>query len=133
LQLPISFCSLDSSLLSSVVNVLSILFPNITRTLTLAWQMIFHAPTYIDVLPVYLGRAMAPAVTLVRAQVKSYEICGERIGTVAGFLPVFRVALLILSPPTAPHSPSSIILGWYNRPISSRRTKWTHSHSTPIN
>jgi hypothetical protein len=33
---------------------------------------------------------------------------------------------------TAPHS-SSIIRGWYNRPISGRRTKWTQSHPTPRN
>jgi hypothetical protein len=28
-------------------------------------------------------------------------------------------------------SPSSIIWGWYNRPISDRRTKWTQSHPHP--
>jgi hypothetical protein len=33
-------------------------------------------------------------------------------------------------PPTAPHS-SSIIWGWYNRPINGRLTKWSQSHHTP--
>jgi hypothetical protein len=39
--------------------------------------------------------------------------------------------LQILIPPTAPHSSSSIIRGWYNRPVSGRRTKQTQSHPTP--
>jgi hypothetical protein len=33
-------------------------------------------------------------------------------------------------PPTAPHSPSSIIRGWYNRPKSGRSTKWTQWSGT---
>jgi hypothetical protein len=42
--------------------------------------------------------------------------------------------LPILNPPTAPHSSSSIIRGWYNRPLSGRRTKWSQSHpSSPWN
>jgi hypothetical protein len=48
-----------------------------------------------------------------------------------GFLRIFRFPLPNLIPLTAPHSPSSIIGGWYNRPISGRRTKWTQSHPTP--
>jgi hypothetical protein len=47
------------------------------------------------------------------------------------FLRVLRFPLPILIPPTAPHS--SIIRGWYNRPNSGRRTKWTQSHHTPRN
>jgi hypothetical protein len=46
------------------------------------------------------------------------------------FLLVLRFPLPILFPPTAPHS-SSIIRGWYIRPVSGRRTKWTQSHPTP--
>jgi hypothetical protein len=49
------------------------------------------------------------------------------------FLLVLRFPLPILIPPTAPHSSSSIIRGWYNRQISGRRTKWTQSHPTPRN
>jgi hypothetical protein len=48
---------------------------------------------------------------------------------VPGFLRVLRFPLPII-PPTAPHS-ASIIRGWYNRPVSGRRTKWTQSHPTP--
>jgi hypothetical protein len=41
------------------------------------------------------------------------------------FSPSNSVSLPIPIPPTAPHSSLSIIRGWYNRPISSGRTKWT--------
>jgi hypothetical protein len=54
-------------------------------------------------------------------------ICGGQSGTGAGFLRVLRFPLPVSIPPTAPHS-SYIIRGWYNRPVSGRRTKWTHSH-----
>jgi hypothetical protein len=38
-----------------------------------------------------------------------------------------------LIPPTASRSPSTIIRGWYNRPNSGWRAKWTQSHCTPRN
>jgi hypothetical protein len=39
---------------------------------------------------------------------------------------------LIPIPPIAPHSSSSpIIRGWYDRPNSGRRTKWTQSRPIP--
>jgi hypothetical protein len=44
------------------------------------------------------------------------------------FSAYFGFPLPILIPLIAPQSPSSIIWGWYNRPISGRRTKWTQSH-----
>jgi hypothetical protein len=47
------------------------------------------------------------------------------------FFKVPRFPLSILIPPTAPHSSSSIIRGWYNKPISGRCTKWAQSHPTP--
>jgi hypothetical protein len=50
-------------------------------------------------------------------------------GTGAGFLRVLRFPLPILIPPTALHS--SIVWGWYNRPVNGRRTKWTHNQSHP--
>jgi hypothetical protein len=86
------------------------------------------------------GRAIAQAVSRrlptaavrVRAQVKSCGICGGQSDTGAGFLRVLRFPILILIPPTAPHS-SSIIQGWYNRANSGRRTKWTQSHPTSRN
>jgi hypothetical protein len=86
------------------------------------------------------GRAIAQAVSRwlptaavrVPSQVRSRGICGGQSGTVAGFLRVLRFPLSILIPPTAPHS-SSIILGWYNRPVSGRRTKCTQSQRTQRN
>jgi hypothetical protein len=67
------------------------------------------------------------------SQVKSCGICGGQSGTGAGCLRVLLFPLPILIPPTAHHSSSSIIRGWYNRPSSGLRTKWTQSHPTPRN
>jgi hypothetical protein len=88
-----------------------------------------------------IGRAIAQAVSRrlpnaaarVRAPVRLCGICGGQSGTVAGFLRGLQFTLPILIPPTTSHSSSSIIRGWYNRPISGRRTKWTQSHPTPWN
>jgi hypothetical protein len=86
------------------------------------------------------GRAIDQAVscrlptsaTRVRARVSSCGICGEQSGNGVGFLPVLRFPLPIFIPSTTPHS-SSIIRGWYNRPIIGRRTDWAQSHPTPRN
>jgi hypothetical protein len=59
--------------------------------------------------------------------------CGGQNGTGTGFLRILRFPLPILIPPTDPQSPSSIIRGWHNRPVSGRRTKWTQSHPTQRN
>jgi hypothetical protein len=73
-------------------------------------------------------RAMAQVVSRrLRARVRSCGICGRQSSTGIGFLRVLRFPLPICTPPTAPHSSSSIIRGWYNRPNMGRRTKWTHS------
>jgi hypothetical protein len=56
---------------------------------------------------------------------------GSVVDKVADFLRVLRFPLPILIPPTAPHSLSSIIRGWYSRSISDRLTKWTQPHTTP--
>jgi hypothetical protein len=74
-----------------------------------------------------VSRRLPTAAAQVRAQVRSRGICGGQSGTGAGFLRVLLFPLPILIPPTAPHS-SPIVRGWYNRPVSGRRTKWTQSH-----
>jgi hypothetical protein len=80
-----------------------------------------------------VSRRLPTAAGRVRVQVRSRGICSGQSGTGAGFLRVHRFPLPILIPPTAPHSSSSIIRGWYNRPISGRRTKWTQPHPSPRN
>jgi hypothetical protein len=78
------------------------------------------------------GRAVAQAVSrLLRAQPRSCGIFDEQSDTGAGFLLVPRFPLPILIPPNDPYS--CIIRGWYNGPISGRRTKWTESQPTSRN
>jgi hypothetical protein len=88
------------------------------------------------------GRAVAQAVSRrlpnaaarIQAQARSCESCGGQIGTAIGFPRVLRFPLPRI-PPTAPHSSSSssIIWGWFSRPISGRRAKRTQSHCNPRN
>jgi hypothetical protein len=77
------------------------------------------------------SRRLLTAAARVRAQVRSCGICGGHSGAQAVFLRVLQFPLPILIPPTAPHSSSSIIRGWYNRPNSGRRTKWTQVSPHP--
>jgi hypothetical protein len=78
-----------------------------------------------------VSRRLPTAAVRVRAHVKSCGICGEQSGTEAGFLRVLRFPLPIFIPPIASHSSSSIIRGWYHKPISGRCTKCTLSHPSP--
>jgi hypothetical protein len=72
-----------------------------------------------------LGCAVAQAVSSrLRDQVRSCEICARQSCTGAGFLQVLWISMPII-PPTAPHSSSSIIRGWYNSLNSDWRTTWT--------
>jgi hypothetical protein len=64
----------------------------------------------------------------VRARVGSCGICGEKSYTGAGFLRLLQFPLPIRILPIALQLSSCIIRGWFNRPISDGRTKWTQSH-----
>jgi hypothetical protein len=77
-----------------------------------------------------VSRRLPTTAARVPAQVRSCGICGGQSGTRAALLRVLRFPLPIIITSTAPHS-SSIIRGWYNTPISCRRTKRMQSHPTP--
>jgi hypothetical protein len=68
-----------------------------------------------------MGRAIAQAVSrwlpTAATRVWSCGICGGQSGAGAGFLRVLRFPLPIFIPPISPQSPTSIIWGWYNRPV----------------
>jgi hypothetical protein len=64
-----------------------------------------------------LSRSLPTAAARIRARVRSCGICGGQSGTGAGFLRVLPFPLPNFIPPVAPQSPSSIIWGWYNRPV----------------
>jgi hypothetical protein len=82
------------------------------------------AATVIGVDIMSLGRDIAQAVSRwlptatarVRSRVWLSGICGGQSGAGEGFLRVLRFPLPVFIPPIAPHSPSPIIWGWYNRP-----------------
>jgi hypothetical protein len=80
-----------------------------------------------------ISRRLPVAAARVRSHVRSCGIFCEQSGTGADFLRILLFFLTILIPPTAPHSSSSIIWGWYSRRTKGRRTKWTQSHLTPRN
>jgi hypothetical protein len=72
--------------------------------------------------PQAISRRLPTGTARVRAQVNSCGICGGQSGSGAGFLRILQFPLSILIPPIAPYL-SSIIRGWYNSPVSGRRTK----------
>jgi hypothetical protein len=82
------------------------------------------------------GRAIAQAVSRwlptaaahVRVWVRSCGICRGQSGAGVAFLRVHRFPLPIFIPPDAPQ-PTSIICGWYNRPVIA--TVWSGLSLTP--
>jgi hypothetical protein len=73
-----------------------------------------------------VSRWLLTAAARVRTQDQSCGFCDGQSGSGVGFLRVLWYPLPILIPPTAPHSSSSIIRGWYSRQNCERRTKWIH-------
>jgi hypothetical protein len=75
----------------------------------------------LDLLTTLSGRAIAQVVShwlpTAAARVWSCEICGGQSGAGAGLLRVLRFPLSIFIPPISPQLPSSIIWGWYDRPV----------------
>jgi hypothetical protein len=68
-----------------------------------------------------VSRWFSNTAVLLLTRVRLHGICGGQNRITAGFLRVLSFPLPIV-PPTAPHSLSSIILGWYNMPNGCRRT-----------
>jgi hypothetical protein len=99
-------------------------FQAVTNHIVVSWVM---APGNVRTRAQAVSRRLPTAAGGVRAHVRTCGIYGGQSGTGADFLRVLRFPLPILIPPSAPHS-SSIIRGWYNRPVSGRRAKWTRSH-----
>jgi hypothetical protein len=64
-----------------------------------------------------VSRRFPTEAAQVRARVRSCGIFGGQSGAGAGFLRVLRFPLPIFIPPISPQSPSSIIWGWYSRPV----------------
>jgi hypothetical protein len=64
-----------------------------------------------------VSRGHLTAAARVRARVWSCGFCGEQSGTGTVFLRLPRFLLPVFIPLIAPQSPSSIIWGWYNRPV----------------
>jgi hypothetical protein len=64
-----------------------------------------------------VSRWLPTSAARVRARVGSFGICAGQSSAGAGFLRVLRFPLPIFIPQISPQSPSSIIWGWYNRPV----------------
>jgi hypothetical protein len=105
----------------------------LTYLAVMASSIKIHATNQGHAIAQAVSRRLPTAAARVRAQVSSCGICGGQNDTGAGSLPVLRLPVPILIPTAVPHLSSSIIRGWYSRPISGRRTEWTQSHPTQRN
>jgi hypothetical protein len=83
------------------------------------------------------GRAIAQMVSRwlpteaarLRARLWPCGICGGQSGVGEDFSEYFNFPCQFALRRLLPQSSSSFIVrGWYNRPVSGRRTKWTQSH-----
>jgi hypothetical protein len=63
-------------------------------------------------------RRLSTTVARARTQIRLCEICSGQSGPGADFHRVLRFPLPIHIPPIASHTSSSIIRGWYNRPVA---------------
>jgi hypothetical protein len=72
---------------------------------------------YIYTISQAVSRWLPTAEDEVRARIRSCGIFGGQSDTGGGFLRVLRFRLPIFIPPIAPQSPSSVIWGWYKRPV----------------
>jgi hypothetical protein len=70
-----------------------------------------------------VSRWFPTAAARIRAQVRSYGVCGGQSGAGSGFTRILCFPLPIFIPPIAPQSQSSIIWGLYNRPYTYVYTK----------
>jgi hypothetical protein len=92
------------------------------RLRTFEWGLYGRPTTEGCAVAQAVSRRLPTAAVQVRAQVRLSPICGGQNGTGTGSLRLLRFPVpLILLP--APHSSSSIILGWYSGPNGGPRTE----------
>jgi hypothetical protein len=77
------------------------------------------------------SRRLSNAAARVHARVGYSEICCGKGATGLGFFRVLWFLLPMLTPPTAPHSVSSMVWGSYSRPNNGRITEWAQANLTP--
>jgi hypothetical protein len=84
-------------------------------------------------IPQEVSHWLPTAMAWVQARVWYCGICGGQSGSGAGFLRVHWFPLPIFIPAVRTQLPSSVIWGWYNRPVVGCSSKWTQSHPTKNN
>jgi hypothetical protein len=125
-------CNNFYSCLTETIHLTTLLLAQTLQRRMVGWLTNNVLPSVWNATVQAVSRWLPTAAARVRAQFRSCVICGRQSGTGTGFLQVLRFPLPILIPPTTSHSSSSsssssVIRGWYNRPNSGRRAKWTVS------